>query len=159
MERTNNHAERLLRRGVLWRKHAFGSPSKVGRFVERLLTVAQTCRLQGRSVLHYLYEALLDHRVAFVRPHCFPPSERLPEGNCMRELERSRLKRATGLPPQYVILRRAEGTRHLLQARTELSLAEVAAHTGFSDQSQFTHHFKRIVGATPGQFRTSARTA
>jgi AraC family transcriptional regulator len=69
-------------------------------------------------------------------------------------------KRATGLPPhQYVILRRVERARQLLQTGTELSLAEVAAHAGFFDQSQFSHHFKRIVGVTPGQFRTSVRTA
>jgi AraC family transcriptional regulator len=62
------------------------------------------------------------------------------------------------LPPhQYVILGRVERTRQLLQARTDLSLAEVAAHVGFSDQSQLTHHFKRIVGVTPGQLRMSAR--
>jgi AraC family transcriptional regulator len=34
---------------------------------------------------------------------------------------------------------------------------EVAAGAGFSDQSHFSHHFKRIVGVTPRQFRTSAR--
>jgi len=69
-------------------------------------------------------------------------------------------KAATGLPPhQYVILRRVERAKHLLQAGTELSLAEVAAYAGFSDQSQFCHHFKRLVGLTPGQFRMSARTA
>jgi AraC family transcriptional regulator len=67
---------------------------------------------------------------------------------------------ATGLPPhQYVILRRVERARQLLQARTDLSLAEVALHAGFSDQSQFCHHFKRLVGVTPGQFRTPARIA
>ena len=69
-------------------------------------------------------------------------------------------KRATGLPPhQYVILRRVERARQLLQAGTDLSLAEVAACAGFSDQSQFCHHFKRLVGVTPGQFRTPARIA
>ena len=69
-------------------------------------------------------------------------------------------KAATGLPPhQYVLTRRVERAKELLQARTHLSLAEVAAHTGFSDQSQFTHHFKRMVGVTPGQFRTPARIA
>jgi AraC family transcriptional regulator len=69
-------------------------------------------------------------------------------------------KVATGLPPhQYVILRRVERAKQLLQAGTDLSLAEVAACAGFSDQSQFTHHFKRLVGITPGQFRTPARIA
>src|SRR5262245_26144691 len=72
----------------------------------------------------------------------------------------SRFKRATGLPPhQYVILRRVERARQLLQTGTDLSLAEVAAHAGFSDQSQLTHHFKRIVGVTPGQFLMRVRTA
>jgi AraC family transcriptional regulator len=67
-------------------------------------------------------------------------------------------KRATGLPPhQYVILRRVERAKQLLQARTDLSLAEVAAHAGFLDQSQFSFHFKRLVGVTPRQFRTPAR--
>ncbi len=69
-------------------------------------------------------------------------------------------KVATGLPPhQYVITRRVERAKQLLQAGTALSLADVAAHAGFSDQSQFSHHFKRLVGVTPGQFRTSARIA
>jgi AraC family transcriptional regulator len=69
-------------------------------------------------------------------------------------------KAATGLPPhQYVIARRVERARQLLQGGDDFSLAEVAAHVGFSDQSQFTHHFKRLVGVTPGQFRTPARIA
>lgn len=37
--------------------------------------------------------------------------------------------------------------------------AEVAAHAGFLDQSQFTHHFKHLVGVTPGQVQTPARIA
>jgi AraC family transcriptional regulator len=67
-------------------------------------------------------------------------------------------KAATGLPPhQYVITRRVERAKQLLQTATGLSLAEVAAHAGFSDQSQFSSHFKRLVGVTPRQFRTPAR--
>ena len=69
VEPTNNHAERLLRLGVLWRKNAFGSHSEAGcRFVERMLTVVQTRRLQGRSVLSYLYEALVAHRNGLPAP-------------------------------------------------------------------------------------------
>ena len=67
-------------------------------------------------------------------------------------------KRATGLAPhQYVIARRVERAKQLLQSGSAFSLAEVAAHAGFSDQSQFSHHFKRLIGVTPGQFRMSAR--
>jgi AraC family transcriptional regulator len=67
-------------------------------------------------------------------------------------------KTSTGLPPhQYVIARRVERAKHLLQEGGDFSLAEVAVHAGFSDQSQFSQHFKRIVGVTPGRFRTPAR--
>lgn len=73
VEPTNNHAERLLRRGVLWRKCAFGSQSEAGcRFVERLLTVVQTRRLQGRSVLAYLHEAVVAHRNGLPAPPLLP---------------------------------------------------------------------------------------
>jgi AraC family transcriptional regulator len=69
-------------------------------------------------------------------------------------------KAATGLPPyQYVIARRVERAQQLLRQDRDLSLAEIAARAGFSDQSQFSQHFKRLVGVTPGQFRTPARTA
>ena len=67
---------------------------------------------------------------------------------------------ATGLPPyQYVIARRVERAKQLLQSGTDLSLAEVAADAGFCDQSQLTRHFKRLVGVTPGRFGMSSRTA
>jgi AraC family transcriptional regulator len=69
-------------------------------------------------------------------------------------------KAATGLPPhQYVILRRVERAKQMLRGATEVPLAEVAALAGFSDQTQFTRHFKRLVGATPGQFRATTRIA
>ena len=69
VEPTNNHIERMLRLAVLWRKKSFGSQSESGcRFVERLLTVVQTRRLQGRSVLDYLHEALVAHRAGLPAP-------------------------------------------------------------------------------------------
>jgi AraC family transcriptional regulator len=67
-------------------------------------------------------------------------------------------KRATGLPPhQYVIARRVERAKQLLHAGDDLSLAQVAARAGFSNQSHFSLHFKRLVGVTPRRFRTPAR--
>lgn len=57
---TNNHAERILRGGVLWRKNALGCQGAEGcRFVELMLTVAQTPRLQDRPVLDDLYRAIV----------------------------------------------------------------------------------------------------
>ena len=66
---TNNHAERVLRRGVLWRKNAFGCHSAAGcRFVERILTVVQTRRLQQRNVLEFLVQSLSAHRAGLPSP-------------------------------------------------------------------------------------------
>ena len=69
VEPTNNHAERILRLGVLWRKNAFGCHSAEGcRFVERMLTVVQTLRLQKRPVLDFLYRAIVAHRSGLPSP-------------------------------------------------------------------------------------------
>src|SRR5262249_18488768 len=66
-------------------------------------------------------------------------------------------KMSTGpAPHQYVILRRVERAKWLLH-EGDLSLAEVAASAGFTDQSKFSHTFKRVVGVTPRQFRRSTR--
>jgi hypothetical protein len=58
VEPTNNHAERCLRRAVLWRRRSFGTQSETGsRFVERVLTTVTSLRLQKRDVLEYLTAA------------------------------------------------------------------------------------------------------
>ena len=55
---TNNAAERALRHGVLLRKIQLGTQSQNGnRWIERICTARETCRLQGRSVLGYLQDA------------------------------------------------------------------------------------------------------
>jgi transposase len=56
---TNNHAERTLRFAVLWRKRSFGTRVEKGnRFVERLLSIRQTCRLQGKRTFPVLVDAI-----------------------------------------------------------------------------------------------------
>ena len=73
VEPTNNHAERVQRLAVLLRKNCFGCHSDTGcRFVERLLTVVQTLRLQKRSVLRYLQAALTAHRSGKATPKLVP---------------------------------------------------------------------------------------
>lgn len=55
VEPTNNAGERAERHGVLLRKTSGGTASAAGsRFVERVLTVVDTCRRQGKKVLDYL---------------------------------------------------------------------------------------------------------
>lgn len=68
IEPTNNHAERMLRPAVMWRKQSQGSHSLAGcRFVERIMTAVQTLRLTGRSVMDYLEQAVRAWR------HGLPP--------------------------------------------------------------------------------------
>lgn len=60
VEPTNNHAERELRRLVLWRKRCFGSQSERGdRFAERIMTVTHTLRKQGGCTLDFLHGSLV----------------------------------------------------------------------------------------------------
>jgi transposase len=59
VEPTNNAGERAERQGVLWRKTSGGTDSPQGsRFVERVLTVVQTCRQQGKNVLAFLGDCI-----------------------------------------------------------------------------------------------------
>jgi transposase len=59
---TNNHAERALRSAVIYRKLSLGSQSESGeRRIERLLSAHTTCRIQDRSLFHYLTDTLTAH--------------------------------------------------------------------------------------------------
>ena len=63
--------------------------------------------------------------------------------------------REYGLPPhRYVVGRRLDRARRLLL--DGLPIAEVAAATGFHDQSHLTRHFRALLGTTPGAFRSAA---
>ena len=56
---TNNHAERMLRFAVLWRKSSQGTASEKGdRWVERILSLRQTCRLRSKPTFPVLVDAL-----------------------------------------------------------------------------------------------------
>ena len=63
VEPTNNQAERVQRRAVIWRRRSFGCHSAEGcRFVERLMTAVETLKMQKRNVLDYLEAAIQAHR-------------------------------------------------------------------------------------------------
>ena len=59
VEPTNNRAERALRFGVLWRKRSNGTQSDKGnRWVERILSLKQTCRQQALAPFPILVDAI-----------------------------------------------------------------------------------------------------
>ena len=59
VEPTNNRAERALRFAVLWRKRSNGTQSDKGnRWVERILSLKQTCRMKAIPVFPILVNAI-----------------------------------------------------------------------------------------------------
>jgi AraC family transcriptional regulator len=63
-------------------------------------------------------------------------------------------KRSTGFSPrQYVLRARVHAARELLVSG-RLSVAEIALHVGFFDQSHLARHFKRQCGVPPSGFLT-----
>lgn len=62
-------------------------------------------------------------------------------------------KKSTGITPyQYLIKCRIEKSKILLQ-QEKLSITDIALEVGFSNQSHFTKHFKRLIGTTPKVYR------
>ena len=73
VEPTNNHAERVLRRAVIWRKRSFGADSEDGcRFVERVMTAVMSRRLQKLPVLAFLEAAIRARRSGQPAPSLLP---------------------------------------------------------------------------------------
>ncbi|RPJ37724.1 MAG: IS66 family transposase, partial [Planctomycetaceae bacterium] len=59
VETTTNRSERAWRFAVMWRKRSQGTNSDKGsRWVERLLSLQETCRLQARSTYAVLVDAV-----------------------------------------------------------------------------------------------------
>jgi transposase len=76
VEPTNNLAERMIRPYVLWRKMSCGTQSERGNvFVQRLLTVTATCRLQQRNVFDYLTAAINAHLRGTEIPSLIPDAD------------------------------------------------------------------------------------
>ena len=61
-----------------------------------------------------------------------------------------------GMPPHvYQLRRRIAAAKRLLTGGA--TIADVAAATGFADQSHLTNRFKAVVGVTPGAFRKKSK--
>lgn len=70
---TNNAAEQALRQAVIWRKLSFGTRSSSGsRFVERMLTVIETCRQQKRDVFAWMTATVEAHFAGQPTPSLLP---------------------------------------------------------------------------------------
>ncbi|MFT4069920.1 AraC family transcriptional regulator [Paraburkholderia sp.] len=63
---------------------------------------------------------------------------------------------STGLPP-HAWRNQVRLQRALAPLRAGISVTDVAAASGFTDQSHFTRHFRRMFGVPPGQWQGTHR--
>ncbi len=62
-------------------------------------------------------------------------------------------RRTLGLPPQQLLQRLRLEHAVALITQTTMSLGDIAAESGFYDQSSFTRQFRKVLGLTPGAYR------
>jgi PAS domain S-box-containing protein len=75
-------------------------------------------------------------------------------GLTVTQLERA-MRRALGLSAKQLMLRlRLEEAIRRLRT-TDLPVSQIATECGYYDQSAFTRQFRRVVGMSPGAYRTA----
>ena len=65
-------------------------------------------------------------------------------------------KDSTGVPPHRFVVRQRIARARAVLAMEELSIAQISRLVGFRTPSHFTAVFRRILGVTPGVYRTAA---
>jgi AraC-like DNA-binding protein len=66
---------------------------------------------------------------------------------------------STGVPPhRWLMQRRVERAKALMLSE-DTSLAQIAAHCGFADQSHFTRAFASLIGLPPARWRVTQEQA
>jgi AraC-like DNA-binding protein len=68
-------------------------------------------------------------------------------------------KDSTGVPPHRFVVRQRIARARGVLASPELSIAQVSRMVGFRTPSHFTTVFRRVLGITPGAYRTAALRA
>lgn len=102
------------------------------------------CRPQAKIVAQYI-EEYLDQKLRLAE---LAQVAHVSVNHFLRQF-----KLSFGCAPHfYVIQRRLERAKDLL-AKTRLPLDEVAAHSGFADQSHMARTFQRYLHTTPRSFR------
>jgi len=65
-------------------------------------------------------------------------------------------KDSTGVPPHRFVVRQRIARARAVLAMEELSIAQISRLVGFRTSSHFTTVFRRVLGITPGAYRTAA---
>ena len=65
-----------------------------------------------------------------------------------------KFKKSFGLSMQsYILVKRIEGAKHMLEGNRNMPVAECAIKMGFYNPAYFSHCFKNIVGLSPREYR------
>lgn len=129
---------------ILLLRHSTASPPT------RILPSGGLSRNQARRVLEYIESNL----------SCQLTLSKLSEIADLSVHHFARMfKQTVGLAPyRYVLERRLELAKMMLRS-AKTSLVDISLCTGFDSQSHFTSTFRRMVGATPSEFRGAYRNS
>ena len=122
------------------------APPRTGRPKDRARLAGWQVRVAQQQILSQLDRAIALRDIA----------ERL---NVSHNHFLKAFKNTIGVPPHRWILYQRLCLSLRLLAQDGLTLAEIAAECGFSDQSHFHRIFLRNMGTTPGQWRRSRAEA
>lgn len=76
VEPTNNLAEQMIRTLAIWRKTSFGTQSAAGTlYMERIMTVVATCKLQSKNILSYLTDTVKSYLTKNNPPSLLPEAQ------------------------------------------------------------------------------------
>ncbi|WP_189186115.1 helix-turn-helix transcriptional regulator [Streptomyces albiflavescens] len=152
----------VLRRRVGQLHRALAHPGDEWEAESRLTLIAERLRghLRPRLVEEPRPDRPLAHRLRELLDERLVQGIALDEAAALVHAHPAHLVRAFSgaygiAPHQYLMSRRVDRARRLLLEGGRP--AEVATATGFYDQSHLTRHFRRLVGVSPGRYRSSSR--
>ncbi|MBN3805777.1 AraC family transcriptional regulator [Paraburkholderia sp. Ac-20336] len=123
-----------------------------------LVRYAQTRPEPARLATDDVRVALMQERLAGDLLESVPLAE-VAKATGLSPFHAARLfTRTTGLPP-HAWRNQVRLQRSLAPLRAGIPVTDVAAASGFTDQSHFTRHFRRMFGVPPGQWQGTARGA
>lgn len=127
--------------------------------VDALLTALFQVQREKLRARPSLSRRQLGQSLDYIDAHCFE-TIRLHDLASLLGLSETyfshAFKASTGVPPLRWQMETRIGKVKELLGRDEISLTEIAAATGFSDQAHLTRSFKRLVGVTPSTWRRNA---
>ena len=127
---------------------AAGSPTQVFRILEEELTA----RLSRPLLIHpAIAQALAAHSSGWAHPRV---ADIQRDAGYSPKHFIALFHAAVGLTPKhYYRVKRFNAVLRRIAANTGESLADLAASTGYSDQSHLTREFREFAGVTPTQYR------